>query len=86
MEKLTTLPNIGKELEKQLNEVGIFSVEDLENIGSFEAWKLLRKNNLSVCINKLYALEGALQRVRWRDLPSDTKIKIQDYYKNKHTL
>ena len=37
MKKLTDLPNIGKELAKQLYSIGIISQQDLIDIGSVEA-------------------------------------------------
>lgn len=36
MGELTKLPNIGTELEKQLNDVGIATEEELRNVGSRE--------------------------------------------------
>ena len=38
MGELSKLPNIGKAVEAQLNEVGIYSVDDLRKIGAKEAW------------------------------------------------
>ena len=37
MGELQTLYNVGKEIEKQLNEVGIHTREDLAKLGSREA-------------------------------------------------
>ena len=36
--ELTNLPNIGKEMKKQLNAIGINTPEDLVATGSREAW------------------------------------------------
>ncbi len=38
MGNLTSLPNIGMELEKQLSIVGITTEEELRSVGSREAW------------------------------------------------
>ncbi len=38
MGELLKLPNIGKEVEKQLNEVYIFTYDELKNIGVEQAW------------------------------------------------
>ena len=43
MGELSKLPNIGKALEEQLNDVGINTVDDLIDIGSKEAWLKLGK-------------------------------------------
>lgn len=66
MGELSKLPNIGKVVEKQLNEVGINTVDDLINIGSKEAWLKIKKIDESACINRLMALEGAIQNIRWQ--------------------
>lgn len=64
MEKLSDLPNIGKEVERQLNQVGIMNKEDLENTGSTEAWLKIQAIDPSACIHRLMALEGAIQGIK----------------------
>ncbi len=82
MGELVKLKNIGKELEKQLNEVGIFTYEDLVNCGSVEAWLKIKKIDSSACINRLMAIEGALQNIRWHDLSKADKEYLKDFYYN----
>lgn len=77
---LTGLPNIGKEMERQLNEIGIYTCEDLMNCGSREAWLKIKAVDLSACINRLMGLEGAIQNIRWHDLPDEDKNKLRDFY------
>lgn len=57
MGELSKLPNIGKVVEEQLNEVGINTVDDLIDIGSKEAWLKIKEIDGSACINRLVALE-----------------------------
>ena len=45
-------------LEKQLNDVGINTVDDLINLGSKEAWLKIKEIDDSACLNRLMALEG----------------------------
>ena len=80
MGELTKLPNIGKVVEKQLNEVGISTVDELINIGSKEAWLKIKEIDESACINRLMALEGAIQNVRWHDLSETDKKNLRDFY------
>ena len=77
MGELSKLPNIGKVVEKQLNEVGINTVDDLINIGSKEAWLKIKKIDESACINRLMALEGAIQNIRWHNLSDDDKENLE---------
>ena len=80
MGELSKLPNIGKVLEKQLNDVGIYSVDDLINIGSKESWLKIKEIDDSACINRLMALEGAIQNIRWHDLSENDKKNLKDFY------
>ncbi|WP_225369720.1 TfoX/Sxy family protein [Methanobrevibacter arboriphilus] len=79
MGELSKLPNIGKVLESQLNEIGIETIEELENIGSKEAWLLIRKIDSSACYNRLCGLEGALQRIRWHELSKEDKKNLKKF-------
>lgn len=78
--KLSSLPNIGEELERQLNEVGIYHVEQLKTIGSKEAWLKIQKMDSSACINRLMALEGAIQNIKKVDLPDAIKQDLKAFY------
>ena len=80
MGELSKLPNIGKKLEEQLNEVGIESYDDLANIGSKEAWLKIKEIDESACINRLMALEGAIQNIRWHNLSDDDKRNLKEFY------
>lgn len=80
MSKLSKLPNIGKVLEKQLNDVGIKTDEDLIDLGSKEAWLKIKEVDESACLNRLMALEGAIQNIRWHDLSQDDKDNLREFY------
>lgn len=80
MGELSKLPNIGKVLEGQLNDVGIRTADELIDIGSKEAWLRIRQTDESACINRLMALEGAIQNVRWHDLSDSDKKNLKDFY------
>ena len=82
MGDLSKLPNIGKALEEQLNDVGISTVDDLIDIGSKEAWLKIREIDETACINRLMALEGAIQNLRWHDLSDADKKNLKEFYVN----
>ena len=42
MGELSKLPNIGKIVEEQLNQVGIYTEEQLARLGSRQAWLKIR--------------------------------------------
>jgi DNA transformation protein len=80
MGKLSGLPNIGQEIERQLNEVGIKTFAELKKHGSRNAWLKIKATDPSACIHRLYALEGAIQDVKKKDLAEDTKRSLKSFY------
>ena len=80
MGELSKLPNIGNVLEKQLNDVGINTIDDLINLGSKEAWLKIKEIDDSACLNRLMALEGAIQNIRWHNLSEEDKDNLRNFY------
>lgn len=80
MGELSTLPNIASELESQLANTGITTIEQLKEVGSREAWLRILANDPSACINRLSALEGAIQGIRWHYLDDDTRKSLKQFY------
>jgi DNA transformation protein len=83
MGQLTKLPNIGQEVERQLNTVGIFTYDELKNIGAEQAWLKIQEIDASACIHRLLALEGAIQGVKKTALSQERKADLKDFY-NRH--
>ena len=85
MGELRSLPNIGPELERQLQEADIRTIEELKSVGSREAWLRILSKDPSACLMRLSALEGAIQGVRWHNLDEATKRDLKAFYQeSKH--
>ena len=80
MEKLSDLPNIGKVLEQQLNQIGITTFAQLKEIGSKQAWIRIKAIDDSACINRLYGIEGAIQGIRKNFLSEEVKADLNEFY------
>lgn len=80
MGKLSKLPNIGKVVEDQLNQVGIITEDDLKSIGAKQAWLKIQEIDESACINRLLALENAIQGVKKTELSDDVKSDLKEFY------
>lgn len=78
--ELTSLPNVGIEMKKQLNAIGINTPEDLVATGSREAWLRIRAIDSSACYNRLCGLEGAIQGIRWHYLDDELKKELKSFY------
>ena len=72
--------NIGKVLSDTLIEAGIKSIDDLKSIGSENAFIRIRTIDPSACLNMLYAIEGAIQDIRWHDLDRIRKDELKDFF------
>ena len=75
--KLTELPNIGPALARRLEAAGITSYRQLAACGSVKAFNKIKTDTGSGCTSMLYALEGAIQGIRWHDLPREIREKLK---------
>lgn len=80
MGELSKLPNIGKEVERQLIEAGITNFEQLKELGAEKAWLKIQEMDESACIHRLLGLEGAIQGVKKTLLPQDRKAELKTFY------
>jgi DNA transformation protein len=73
--------NIGDDTENKLIQVGIDSFEKLEKMGAQQAFLRLQTFDPGACINLLYALEGAIEGIRWHDLSREKKQELLQFHK-----
>ncbi len=81
MGELAELPNVGRVLEKHLNEIGIYTVKQLREIGSKEAFIRIRFYDPGACLHMLYGLQGAIEGIRDTLLTESTKQDLRVFYK-----
>lgn len=79
MTELTSMRNIGKELERKLKIIGIKSAEDLKQLGSKETFFRLKQRFPEVCLVHLYALEGAITNINYNELSEETKRDLKEF-------
>ena len=79
MGRLTELPNIGPELERQLRAAGIDTPEKLRTKGSREARLARQAEAPGASCHRLCTLEGARRGVR-HDLPPEAKRERRGFY------
>ena len=82
MQTLSQMKNIGEKLTSQLVRVGIDDAQKLRETGAKEAWLKIRAIDSSACYNRLCALQGAIQDVRWHDLELSIKEDLKTFYNN----
>ena len=79
MAELTSLRNIGKELEKKLKSIDITTAEELKKVGSEDAFFRLKLQYPNVCLIHLYTLEGAISDIKYNQLQDDVKQRLKDF-------
>ena len=78
--RLTDLKNIGKKIAGRLNEVGIFSEDEMRLVGAVEAHRMIKEKypneTLPVCYY-LYSFDGALTDKHWDEIGEKRKQQLK---------
>ena len=82
MKTIEELPNIGKTLAEKLKFIDVTNKLELVELGSENAIiKIATLENNGACLNMLYALEGAIQGIRWHGLAEDRKQELKEFFR-----
>jgi DNA transformation protein len=76
MASLTTLRNLGPVSERMLGNVGIVTVDDLREVGSELAFRMVAHRHPGATRHLLYALVGALSGRHWASFSPEEKAAI----------
>ncbi len=79
MAELSSLKNIGKEIERKLKTIGINSAEELKEIGSKDAWLRLKLKYPEICLVHLYTLEGAINDIEYNQLSEEKRKDLKAF-------
>lgn len=79
MAELTSMLNIGKEMERKLKSVDITSAEKLTKLGSKEAFFRLKIRYPNVCLVHLYVLQGAIDGIEYNRLSDEVKSDLKEF-------
>ncbi|NEO87958.1 MAG: TfoX/Sxy family protein [Spirulina sp. SIO3F2] len=74
---MTKLRNIGPVSRQWLYEIEIYTLADLQQCGSITAYEMIRSQHPKVSINLLWALEGAILDLDWRELSAEQKAMLR---------
>ena len=87
MGELSKLKGIGPKSEKCLNEIGIYSREDLEKAGAVKAFvRLSRETSTKPSLNFLYAMVGALEDKHWAEIARHERERLLSELEGFHEL
>ena len=78
---LSKQPNIGKDTETKLIQVGISSYAELQTAGTEQAFLRLQTLDPGACIQLLYGLEGAIQGIPTTKLSAKKKQELREFHR-----
>jgi len=73
---LGRLPNLGPKSAQFLHNAGINSQERLERLGSVRAYSMVKEVEPSASLNLLWALEGAISGLHWREVATEHRTSL----------
>jgi DNA transformation protein and related proteins len=80
MSDLIKTVNIGKTLASKLERAGVKDLAQLSQQGSETAFIAIRAIDPEACLEMLYALEGAVQGIRWHQLDKGRKQELRTFF------
>jgi DNA transformation protein len=70
------MPGLGAQSEVMLAGAGIFTAAELGAMGAVQAFLAVRRSQVPVSLNLLWALEGALTNRRWQDVAREHRTSL----------
>ncbi|HEX5636461.1 MAG TPA: TfoX/Sxy family protein [Gammaproteobacteria bacterium] len=83
MHSLTQLKNLGPKSTQWLNAIGVYTLDDLREMGAIDCCRILKAQGYPVSLNLAYAIEGALRDLHWTKLPESVKQQLKTALQSK---
>jgi DNA transformation protein len=72
------MKNIGPKSREWLASIGVYSLDDIANLGVVETYKRVKAAYPEkVTLNMLWGLQAALLEIPWNELPQDIKDQLR---------
>ncbi len=75
--KLADARNLGPKSAAMLAELDVHTLEDVQALGAAEVFVRAKVVAPKTSLNLLWALEGALRGIDWRELPPEVKRALR---------
>ena len=75
--EIARLRNLGKVCERWLNGIGVYTRDELREMGAVNAYRLLVLRGYNPTLNLVWGIEGALRDVHWMELPEEVKEALR---------
>lgn len=70
------MPNLGPKSAQFLLDAGITSLEQLRRLGAVQAYAMVKQVAPRASLNLLWALEGALSGLYWREVAKEHRTSL----------
>jgi len=74
--------NIGRVSRSWLHQIEIYSLDELRTCGSIRVYCMIKSLQPEASLNLLWALEGAILDIDWRDIPDKRKSELLSQLNN----
>ena len=74
--RLSELRNLGPKSQAMLSAAGICTLEQLRQLGSVRAYRLVKATGANASLNLLWALEGALTGLPWQEVAREHRLSL----------
>ncbi|MCA9246303.1 MAG: TfoX/Sxy family protein [Planctomycetales bacterium] len=75
-ERIADMRNLGPRSEEMLGRAGIHSPAEIRRLGAVLVYRRVAERESRASLNLLWALEGALRDIDWRDLTQSDKARL----------
>lgn len=82
MKKLEDYPNIGVGIASQLKAIGIFNINQLQQMGSKRVIMRLRENNHKIDIQTFFKIDACLRNIPWYQLTQEERRQLKEFFKS----
>ena len=76
-QSISKLINLGPKSEQWLQAIGVYTREDLQQIGAIDCYRILKAQGYPVTLNLVYAIEAALMDIHWTKLTTQQKQSLK---------
>lgn len=74
---IARMRNLGPASARMLAAIGVHDADDLEHLGAFAAYRrIVDETDHRPSLNLLWAMEGAVLDLDWRDLPEEFRTHL----------
>lgn len=77
LDELAGLKNLGPKSATMMQAAGIHTAEQIRSLGSVGTYLLVQQKHGPTSLNFLWALEGFIRDIDWRELSQTDKAELQ---------